>query len=406
MTVAARRLVGPVAQYGWVVAIVAVTGLAQVVTLVRLLGPSSWSIVALAQSAAALASALVGLGWMTVGPSAVAMRSREAGGALFAQTLVARGYAFLVGAPVLFAVVALLAPQRGVVAGLLATAGLVPVLGASWYFIGRGRPMTLLARDTIPQVMGVWVGLLLAALFGLNGYVVAVLIGNVAAVVAGIHGVGKDGSLVVADRRLGATIGFVRNHGQGLLASWAGSANSYLPLLLVARVATSGLPAYALTDRLLRSTLTGFSPVVQFLQGWVPSEPRAMLRRSRSAVGWSSILALLVGLALGLCGRPLAELLSGGSIVPGRGLVVAFALASAILVIGQVTALVVLVPLRLTRTLARSTIAGTVVLATTGIPLGVQFGATGVAWSVVACEAVAVSWQVSAVLKSKLGTSE
>ncbi|KQU69430.1 hypothetical protein ASC58_06000 [Phycicoccus sp. Root101] len=389
------------AGYGWVVVLVAGTGLVQVVTLVRVLGAATWGGVAFAQSASALASALVSLGWVTVGPSLIAMGDPPTRSVLFAQSLVTRTYAFVIVAPVLIAIVLLWAPDNGRELALLAVASLVPVMGASWYFVGQSAPNRLFLLDAVPQVAGVLAGLLVVAHAGVVGYALCVLGGNVVAVLLGIGAVGRDGPISLGPRAWGwrAAASYVGRNRNGLAASWAGSANSYLPMLMVGRWAASGLPPFAMSDRLFRYALTAFGPVVQFLQGWVPREAVLVYRRSRQALIGAMAVGTIAGGVIVFLGARLADVLSGGRVALDSTLLVPFGVAAGVLVVGQVTALVVLMPLGMSRVLAGSTLTGTAVLVAVAVVFGRNHGAVGIAWSMAAAEIVAVSWQVVAVLQ-------
>jgi O-antigen/teichoic acid export membrane protein len=242
-------------------------------------------------------------------------------------------------------------------------------------------------------------GLGVSMVWGLTGFAWAVLVGNSLAVMLGLAGVCSDGDLWVDRSGLGprAVWADLKDYRDGLVASWAGSTNSYLPIVVVAGWATSGLAAFALTDRMLRYALATFSPVVQHLQGWLP-ESADRDREARRLVKGAMIIGLIACALVALLGGSLAELLSGGGVDPGAGLLVPFAVITGTLVVGQVTALVVLVPLALTRTLAVSTVAGTVMFLLLAWPMGTAGGASGVAWAMAGCELLAVSWQVATVL--------
>lgn len=391
-----NRLLG----FGTVVGFSAVSGVLQVVVLVRLLGPRAWGDVALAQSAAALAGAAVGLGWSSVGASVIATHHPTTRVSLFAQSLVARGYALLLCAPVLFLVVFALSTVSPWAIGLLAVAGLLPVLGASWYFVGQGTPSRLLMRDALPQIAGMMTGLLCASRWGVAGLATAVLVGNLVAVWLGVRGVMDDGPLALTRLHTSprGAYRFMVQHRDALVASWAGSVNSYMPTIIVARLAATALPSFALADRLLRYALAGFSPVVQFAQGWVPANPLSTGRRARAAVASASVIGLAGGGIVSISGGPVVRLLSGGNVGLRWTLLLPFGVVVGVLMIGQITAFAVLVPLRMTGVLAASTAAGTAVLVLVSIPMVLNYGGPGMAWSMAACELVAVSWQVLAVM--------
>lgn len=390
------------AGFGWVFALLAAAGVLQVVVLVRVLGSQTWGEVALAQSAAALTAAIAAVGWNTVGASMMAVHDTDARVRIFSQSLVVRAYAFLLCAPVLAVVVWHLAAEQPRASALLAVAGLVPVLGASWYFIGQGNPSRLFLRDALPQVAGMLLGLPLAATLGLTSYAMMVLVGNLVSVGLGVAGVRQDGPLTLplGERGPRGATSFVLAHRAALFGSWAGSLNSYLPTLVVARLASASLPSFALADRMLRYALGGYSPVVQFIQGWVPRRPGEVAHRSRLALGAAAGGGVAAFTIVLLAGAPASRLLSGGEIVLGPALLVPFGLVVGTLMVGQVTALAVLVPLEMTRTLAVSTSAGTLFLLVLVAPAAVSAGARGVAWSMAACEVVAVGWQVLAVLRA------
>jgi hypothetical protein len=142
---------------------------------------------------------------------------------------------------------------------------LLAYLGASWYFVGEARPRRLFLVDALPQLASTIVGIVvLVVTRGFTLMVTTQLLFNLGAV--------------------GPRIAVVLSGNSGVK------------------------DAYAFAHRLFRFAVTAFSPVLQFIQGWIPEGGLpSMVHRIHRALQLTPVLGLLggTGLAASAHGPPM-----------------------------------------------------------------------------------------------------
>jgi O-antigen/teichoic acid export membrane protein len=377
-----------------------VLGIVTIPLLVRSLGAAEWGSLAVVQATSQLVGILVAFGWGATGPSAVAASTKAARPDLYARSLIARSYLFVIGAIVL----AFLTRGDVAVAIVGSVTYLLPFLGASWYFVGEGRPWRLFVYDSLPTLVGTLAGL--AGAVATRSLIVFLLLQAAGSLVAVV----LDAFVVL--RGSGAGIRG-RTSPRAAVASLAGQRHAVtsaltsglyvnLPLLSIQTFLPGFVPIYALADRFFRYANVAFSPVQQFLQGWVPEAgERRSFDRMKYAT-WAGLGFGIVGGALvALLTRPLAWLLSGGEIEVPFALSIPLGVAFVFVASSAVIGYACLVPVGRARSLAASTVVGALV----GAPLIIIFAVLHlpvlVAWSVAVSEAVVASYQYS-VLRREL----
>ncbi|WP_243063512.1 lipopolysaccharide biosynthesis protein [Humibacter sp. RRB41] len=381
-----------------------VLGIVTIPLLVRSLGAAEWGSLAVVQATSQLVGILVAFGWGATGPSAVAASAKAVRPDLYARSLIARSYLFVIGVVIGAIVLAFLTRGDIAVAIVGSVTYLLPFLGASWYFVGEGRPWRLFVYDSLPTLVGTLAGL--AGAVATRSLIVFLLLQAAGSLVAVV----LDAFVVL--RGSGAGIRG-RTSPRAAVASLAGQRHAVtsaltsglyvnLPLLSIQTFLPGFVPIYALADRFFRYANVAFSPVQQFLQGWVPEAgERRSFDRMKYAT-WAGLGFGIVGGALvALLTRPLAWLLSGGEIEVPFALSIPLGVAFVFVASSAVIGYACLVPVGRARSLAASTVVGALV----GAPLIIVFAVLHlpvlVAWSVAVSEAVVASYQYS-VLRREL----
>jgi O-antigen/teichoic acid export membrane protein len=384
------------------------TGVASVATVVAIpiiisgAGEYAWGVQASIQSAAGLFGVLVAFGWGTTGAGEVAAMSVHDRPQWYADSLVSRAYLFVCVYPLMVVVMTLLNPNFPALVAVGSAAYLVGFLGASWYFVGEARPGRLFLFDVMPQTLGLIfsIGVMLRTQ-SLVATVTTQLIFNVIgpAASAGVilHGSRRDirfdWSPLAAFKRLG-------NQRHAVYTSATAGIYVSAPLLVLNVVNPSSMALYAMGDKLFRFALTVFSPVLQFVQGWLSEAGRAQLsHRVIVAMRLVPVVSAVGGVTIFALGPWTATFLSRGVIDFGHGLAAAFGVVLFAVSLTQVLGLACLVQLGRSRDLARSTLCGALV----GLPLLVVgatlFSVEGVAWALSISEIIVLTYQAVVIFR-------
>jgi O-antigen/teichoic acid export membrane protein len=373
-----------------------VVGLIAIPIITGIVGSDAWAVQALVQAQATLFGVLVAFGWGTVGPAMVAAALPSHRPQIFADSLITRGYLFLVTAPLMAGVMVLLQPGHALFVILASIAYLLPYLGASWYFIGEAKPLRLFLVDALPQLIGTIVGLLvLTATRDFTLLVATQLIFNLIAVLLSSTLVLRGAPEHLAfDYSIRSSLFRMAQQRHGVVTAATGSLYVNLPMVAVNLLLPAQLDVYAFADRLFRFSATVFSPILQFIQGWIPEGgPGAVAHRIRRAAQVAPILGIIGGTGLGLLGPTAAEILVKDSIDFGFALSIPIGVSFAAVALSQVLGLACLVSIGQAKELARSTVVGAVF----GIPLiiagALLGGVIGVAWGVAASEVLVAGYQ-------------
>lgn len=373
-----------------------VVGLVAIPIITGIVGSDAWAVQALVQALATLFGVLVAFGWGTVGPSMVAGAMPSHRPQIFADSLITRGYLFLVTAPLMAGVMVLLQPGHALFVTLSSIAYLLPYLGASWYFIGEAKPLRLFLVDALPQLIGTIVGLfVLTVTRDFTLLVATQLVFNLIAVLLSSIMVLRGTAAGLAfDYSIRSSLSRMAQQRHGVVTAATGSLYVNLPMVAVNLLLPAQLDVYAFADRLFRFSATVFSPILQFIQGWIPEGgPGAVAHRIRRAAQAAPILGIIGGTGLGLLGPTAAEILVKDSLDFGFTLSIPIGLSFAAVALSQVLGLACLVSIGQAKELARSTVVGAlfgIPLITAGALLG---GVVGVAWGVAASEVLVAGYQ-------------
>lgn len=372
-----------------------VVGLLAIPIITGVVGSDAWAVQALVQALATLFGVLVAFGWGTVGPSMIAAAPPSRRPQMFADSLVTRGYLYLVTAPVMAGVMVLLQPGHALFVVLSSLAYLLPYLGASWYFIGEAKPFRLFLGDALPQLVGTIIGLfVLTATRNFTLLVATQLIFNLVAVVLSSMMVLKRTAHLSFDYSIRSSLSRMAQQRHGVVTAATGSLYVNLPIVAVNLLLPAQLDVYAFADRLFRFSATVFSPILQFIQGWIPEGgPDVVPHRIRRASQVAPALGIVGGIGLALLGPTAAEILVQDSIDFSFNLSVPIGLCFAAVAVSQVIGLACLVSIGRAKDLAKSTVIGAVF----GIPLilagALLAGVVGVAWAVAVSELLVAGFQ-------------
>lgn len=373
---------------------VAITGIVTLVSIpliIRHTGADAWAAIAVGQASGA-AVALVGmLGWATTGPAAVARGTVAERRALFIDSLWSRLPLVFITVPAAAGISTILAPTHHSVALICGVASVLTSLSAGWYFIGSGSPARLAFLDTMPRVIGIVIGVVLLGWgFGTTAYAWCQLAGSVA--VAAVSTVAilaepappeectTPGGVLHAAR-------VIRRQAAGLTTSLTSAIYLTLPVLVVAQLAPTSLPLYALADRLRQQALMAVSPVNQTLQGWVPRGGADMQTRINKATIVSIVVGVFVAVLFGALIPKVSSIVGGGIIVITYCLSIPLGLSAGLNVVTATLGVTALASYGAYRELALSSLSGAVIGVLLIPILAFVFGGFGAAWGVVGAQA-------------------
>ncbi len=391
-----RNHASQIAGYGLSVVLTALVTLLAIPVIVAHSGASAWASIALGQAVGTGIGIIVGYGWATTGPSSVALAAPAERTRIYIESFSARATLALPGLVLAAGTSSTIAHDYKIEAGITGAGFALTGMLAGWFFTGSSKPYSFLLFDTSPRLIGTMSGVIALLLkadlvvfptLQLVGVIIAIIVSSVK--ICGWNtSIWRSWSWQTISSQL-------RGQSHGMLIAGASALYISVPISVVAVVAPSALPAYALADKLLRFSTTGFAPIIQFLQGWVPgAEPGQIRRRIRAAFLFGFFLSLFAGIVFVVFLPWIASVLSHGRIVPDLGLSLAFGLILVFLVTEQTTGLVCLLSLNRAKRVALFTSIGAL-FAIPAVFLGAYWGgAQGAAWSLALAELVALVPQV------------
>lgn len=258
-------------------------------------GSSGFASLAVAQSVGTAAGVISELGWNVVGPQQVAgttsVERERLYRASIASRLCACAPAAMLAAVVTYSIVA----DETLAAALIAAGMTFAALSPSWYLTGLNKPGVILLADTLPRVT-----LTASAALLVSIDVPLVVIAAIAPLTAIV-------GFVVVSRVAGASWrprradfaeapSLMRRHIPLVLGRGVSVMYTSLLTALVGFVATSAVPLYAATDRILRMGLNVLSGVPSRMQSWVGAVTGSARRhRSRQSLVANITLGAFAG---------------------------------------------------------------------------------------------------------------
>lgn len=297
-------------------------------------GAQAWASIAAGQAVGIVGSIFVQLGWGVTGPAVIATTRDDVKRArIYLESLIYRG-AML---PVIVLPVALtswyVVPSEYSLAASVAGVGSVLLgLTASWYFVGRGDPASLLKLDTIPRVLATCAGagMLLvypsALLFS-----AAIVVSSILPLIFASITIWRTARRADSHKHLFG--GWVRTREliveqtPGVVSSIVSQTYKYLPLIVISALRPDQAAAFALIDRIVKFGIAAVKPVSQSLQAWVPAGGEGLLAsRAQKAMGIASLAALVACLTFLFVGPWVTGLLGTDAIQMSYWLLVPAAL--------------------------------------------------------------------------------
>ncbi len=145
---------------------------------------------------------------------------------------------------------------------------LVPYVGADWYFVGEARPSRLFRLNALPQTTGV--ALSVVAMLVTNSIVATVavqLVANVCAVILSVTAVVRSAPESVQFNWSVPQAGRLRAQRDPFITAGTSALYVASPMLIINLFQPGALALYAMGDKLFKSALTAFAPVLQVVQG-------------------------------------------------------------------------------------------------------------------------------------------
>ncbi|MFF2493068.1 lipopolysaccharide biosynthesis protein [Agromyces sp. NPDC058064] len=383
--------------YGLSVAISGIVSLAVIPAIIVAAGAEAWATIAVAQAVAGFGVVFAVFGWGVIGPTEIAARAQGERGAYFFDSLLSRAWLCVVVVPIAVVIAVVIIGHDALLAALTVASGVLVALGAGWFYVGEASPIRFLLLDTAPRTAGTVLG---AGALVVTGDAVAFAALQLAGVV--IAAVLSSWDILARYRGWRLTLSPVRAvrnlAGQASPVAMSATSSLYVnvPIVLIDLFLPQATAVYALAERIVRLALYSTRPVVQVAQGWVPSpDPRTQADRARRVTLIGIGLGVLGGLAYGIAGPWIGEVLSGGALSIPTDLAVPMAVNLAAILVSQLTGFACLTAYGLTRVLATSTIVGAIVGTALMYPLMIWLGAPGVAWGLAIAESCVLAVQLA-----------
>lgn len=391
---AARRILS----FGGTVGLSTALGVVTIPVLIASLGTQDWAQLTLVQTLGQVFGIVVSYGWGAVGPTMVASAAENSRPEIFRSSLLARGIIFAIVLPVMGTVVFCLMPEEWVLITLGSATYLLQFMFSPWYFIGRGKPLQLFLYDAMPPLVGTAVALYVAyvthsstAFLIVQGSAYLMTVAIEAFVV-----------LVPADKTAFTPFTatrfrtLLRTHASAVASTLTTGIYATMPMVVVQAFAPSSLPVYAMIDKFYRYGTIAFTPVLQFLQSWIPEPRDTATRTARMRVGlWVALgFGAAGGGLLGALSPFVGSLMSHGDVGISLALSLPVGLAFIAVACSTVLSFACLVILGRMRSVAISTLIG----AGLGVPLMTVAAWQGhllaIPWVLVVSEAVVALYQL------------
>jgi hypothetical protein len=380
--------------YGLSIVISAVVTLLTIPVIVSRASADAWASLTLGQAVGTGAALLIGFGWGATGPTLIAQADRAERIRIYSESFRARALLLPVGLVAVAVIVGLGATAAPVPSVLNGFAYALTGMLAGWFFTGEGSPFAFLLLDALPRVLGNAIGTILV-LFGLPlwTFSVAQLIGIAIGVLMSNRRIFTGHPDAVRGTVSGA-VRALRGQVHGFVLASVLAINAAFPAAVVSFVVPGALPTYALADKLLRFGTTAYAPVIQFLQGWVPSDAHSVLARARRATTFGVVVSVAGAIAFVVLAPPIGDVLGRGEVQLELSTVVCFGLVLFAMELSQFVGLVALQALGQARKLSAYALFGMAVLCPAVVVGAVIGGANGAALGLLAGELASLLPQI------------
>lgn len=369
--------------------------------LARFAGVDAWVAIAVGQSIGAAFALVVALGYSTVGPSLVALASKDSRPEILASSLRARLVVFVPAVILSCLVAAAVAPaSHRLDASLMSAAMTLSGLSSSWYMIGLGRAGLIAVYEILPRMVATILAVLPLIFLGDVTWYPSLLIGASLVSVIGFA-VRTAGWSALGRPRTGELNRVVRENRTAVITEVAAGSYNSLAVTFVASAGDAAQAArYVSGDKLYRIGQYSVSALGNALQGWVVEESRNhFTRRVQRAWVLHAMLGVIGLVVFTLAGPELSGVLFGSQVAIDRMTAVGFGVATLGIALGTALGRVTLVGLGARREFMTSVLIGAAVGVPSILIFASLWGASGGAWGLALGEAASVTAQTIFVVR-------
>ena len=310
-------------------------------------GPAGWSALVLGQSIGAFVSVIAGLAWPVIGGQLVASAptptQRER---IFRLSLSTRSLS-LGACLALAAPLCLLLERTFPVASMLFMAGIaLNALSAAWYYAGVGTPSRLIWNEGIPRLAGYVVAIPLLVLSkDITSYATCTVTAGIVSVLLNYFSICRQ--KLARNPAFKDALREIVNQLEGMWSRLTQAGQQFGGPMVVALLASSGLPVFTAYDTVLKAALnaTSFLPLV--FVSWVGRHGLDREeRRRRQNASMSVVLTACAILGGGwlIMGTTVMNWLFSGEIAPDFGMLALVAFSFSMGTVITAMELLVLVP--------------------------------------------------------------
>lgn len=371
-----------------------VVGIFTIPVLVSTLGAQQWGILALIQTLGLLFGIVVAFGWGVTGPSQVADTAPVERPKIYHDSLIARLLLAALATPLMAAVILLISDASWLTAFLGAGAYLTPLLGATWYFIGEAKPWILFFIDTVPQLLGTVFGMILAAISHLLwAFLLTQFLFNVTSIILEVFHI-LHNKHHIQKVTLPRITHVIKEQYPAVTAALTSGLYVNLPLVCVQIFLPQLTPVYAMADKFYKYASAAFSPIQQFLQGWIPRALNAQrIHRMRFGILIALGFGLIGGAAIAFLTKPIGAILSQNKVLVPLSVSIALGIAFCAVSCSAVIGYACLVLMKQVRAVAVSNLIGALIGSPLIILAGMAHNLTLIACSVALSELCVMAYQ-------------
>lgn len=359
-------------------------------------GGQVWVAIALGISIGSAAAVLIEIGWglngsIRIARANVAARNGIFGLALFMKLIMAMASAlpivllcFAVGLDYLDLTI------------MTSFAYALTGLTCSWFFIGIGSPLKILACEVVPRILLVLVSCLAIIAFGapVEIYCIALILSSIASVVASCAMEKISLGDIFGHSRRRLYVAF-RQQRQALFARAASALYIALPVTLVGFFSPGSLLVFSSAERMLRMLLSLLQSVPNSFQSYVGEAKGvvAIRRRVEGAVAINVGFGVLASVAFGALAQLGAEVLFSGLVVLSSEVIVFSMLIIFATCCSRAIGSIGLVAFQDLRSISVSAALGAVVGIAGIIVASLKWGAEGALGAMVSAELIVLVYQ-------------
>lgn len=361
-------------------------------------GAKIWTAIAIGQAVGNITGIFISLGSVINGPRVVAESSNQERKRILILSTRLKFSLLIPISLVSFFVSYSLANTDRYIAGLSSILINFAALSFSWFFIGKESPKELFYLEILPRNIGVVLSLLfLWRTSNIYIYLGAQFLFLLISYYTSYQDLCDD-NIEITDFKpaLGDYYAFAKSQFQSLGTVIYASLYLSFPVLIIARLQPSAVGFYALGDKLIRNLNVASTPLLQWLQGWVPNSksPQALKARIRKGILLSSIYGLIMLVVLMILGTEFTKLISHHQFILFENSLFPIGVSLLISSISRAVGLVSLVSLKLDASLTRSALIGAIISIPIFIVCIEMWSFVGAFWGLAAIQLVVTGYQI------------